>query len=164
MPTEEELLFVDQVGRYFARQYFAPPITGRVVGWLLVCDPPHQTAAQIAEALRASRSAVGSAVTHLEHLALVERTRIFGERADRVAIDPAFGVKGLETPDEFAALAALARRGLELLGDEPPSRRARLLEMAAFADFLLERSKQLADEWRAHRAALIASGELPANP
>ena len=61
-----ELDFADQVGRFFARQYGMPPATGRVAGWLLICDPPAQTAAEIAEALQMSRSAVGAAVSTLE--------------------------------------------------------------------------------------------------
>jgi hypothetical protein len=48
-----------------------------------------------------------------------------------------------------------------VLHDAPPARWARLLEAAAFYEFLLERMPALADEWRARRDALRASGELP---
>jgi hypothetical protein len=40
-------------------------------------------------------------------------------------------------------------------------RRAMLLEMAAFADFLQVRIARLHEEWLAHRDALRAAGELP---
>lgn len=62
---------------------------------------------------------------------------------------------------ENAAFGALARHGLQALGDAPPARRARLLEKAAFSDFLIERMPALGVEWRARRDALRASGELP---
>ena len=31
------------------------PMAGRMWGWLLICEPPEQTAADLAEALQASR-------------------------------------------------------------------------------------------------------------
>ena len=34
------------------------PMAGRMWGWLLICEPPEQTAAEIAEALQASRGAI----------------------------------------------------------------------------------------------------------
>ncbi len=157
------LLFADQFGRHFSRQYGMPPIAGRVAGWLLICEPPNPTLALLAEALRARRTAVNGAVDALARLSLVERSRAAGERADRVAIDPAFGSQGLDDPTEYVALAALACRGLDTLGDDaPPARRARLLELAALADFLVERSPVWAAEWRERRDTLRASGELPA--
>jgi DNA-binding MarR family transcriptional regulator len=161
MSRDAELAFADQVGRFFARQYGLPPVTGRVCGWLLICDPPEQTAAEIAAALQTSRSAVGSAIAMLENQDLVLRTRAAGERADRVSFHPEAAERGLESPAEYGAMLALARHGLEVLRDAPPARRARLLGTAAFYEFLLERMPALAAEWRAHRDALRAAGELP---
>jgi len=161
MAYERELAFADEFGRFFARQYGMAPMNGRVLGWLLICDPPAQTAAEIAEALQASRSAVGTAVDLLEKAALVRRTRAPGERAARISINPNAAEQGLESPAEYAALHALALHGLEILAGEPAARRRRLLEMAAFHDFLIERLPALAAEWRAHRDSLLASGELP---
>jgi DNA-binding MarR family transcriptional regulator len=164
MPTDAELSFADEFGRFFARQYGMAPMMGRVTGWLLICDPPAQTAAEIADALQASRSAVGTAVDVLEKNSVVRRTRVPGERADRILINPAAGEQSLESPAEYAVYRGLAAHGLELLADAPPARRRRLLELAAFHDFLLERLPALGAEWRAHREALLASGELPHDP
>jgi DNA-binding MarR family transcriptional regulator len=161
MATAAELAFADKVGRFFARQYGLPPVTGRVAGWLLICDPPEQTAAEIAEALQTSRSAVGSAIASLENQGQVQRTRTAGERADRVSFHPEAAERGLEATEEYGAMMALAREGLEVLRDAPPARRARLLGAVAFYEFLLERMPALAAEWRARRDALHASGELP---
>jgi hypothetical protein len=54
----------------------------------------------------------------------------------------------------------LAREGLEVLADAPLERRAALLEMSAFADFLVEQMPKLEQEWEARRQALVASGDL----
>jgi len=62
---------------------------------------------------------------------------------------------------EYQELGELAREGLEVVAGAPVERRAMLLEMAAFADFLQERVAVLQKEWTAHRDALRAAGELP---
>ena len=161
MPTDAEFSFVDHVGRYFVRQYGLPPVTGRVMGWLLICDPPAQTAAEIAEALQISRSAVGNAVTVLEQWDLARRHRPPGKRADSISAIAAAGEPALDKSAEFGAIIALARHGLEVLKDEPRERSARLLEMKAFGEFLFERMPQVAEEWRERRRQLRESGELP---
>jgi hypothetical protein len=161
MGREEELAFANELGRYHARTYGIPPITGAVLGWLMICDPPEQTAAELSEALGASRSAIGTAVAMLELQNQVQRTRAPGERAERIAMHPEIWVRNLDNPQDYIGIAEMARRGLEILGDAPTSRRARLLETAAFAEFLLERMPELAAEWRAHLQALRASGKLP---
>ncbi len=161
MATGAELAFADQVGRFYARQYALPPVTGRVFGWLLICDPPEQTAAEIAEALHTSRSAVGSAIAMAETMGQIQRRRAAGERADRISFHPEAALRAIESADEYGAMLALARRGLEVLRGSPAARRARLLEAVAFYEFLLERMPALADEWLARRDALRASGDLP---
>ena len=161
MASDAEQAFAAKLGRFFARQYGLPPVFGRVFAWLLICDPPEQTAAEIAEALHTSRSAVGNAIASLENQGLIQRSRAAGERADRVSFHPEAAVRGLESPEEYGAMMALAREGLEVLRDAPAARRARLLETVAFYEFLLERMPALAAEWRARRDALRASGELP---
>jgi DNA-binding MarR family transcriptional regulator len=161
MTLDAELGFADQVGRHYARQYGMPPMVGRVIGWLMICDPPAQTVAQLAEALHASRSAIGTALTTLESMAFVQRSRAAGERVDRISMNPAYGEQALESPAEYGAQAALLAHGLEVLAGAPEARRARLLEMKALTDWLLERTPQLAAEWRERRDALRASGQLP---
>lgn len=161
MSGEDELSFADQVGRWFAQRYGMAPVTGRVLGWLMICDPPAQTPAQLAEALGASRSSIGTAVALLERNSYIQRIRPAGERADRIRLDPEAGARDLDDPQQYLDQASMAHRGLALLGDAPPQRRARLLEMTAFAEFLAKRTPELAAEWRVYRDALRASGELP---
>jgi len=46
MPTDEQITFADHVGRFYARRYGFPPMLGRVLGYLLVCDSRDQTIAE----------------------------------------------------------------------------------------------------------------------
>ncbi|WP_218040359.1 GbsR/MarR family transcriptional regulator [Actinomadura sp. WMMB 499] len=158
---DEQLIFADHVGRFYARRYGFPPMAGRLLGYLFVCDPPQQTIDELGEALLASRSAVTGAVKLLEGYRMARRTRGAGERVDRVSLEPVAG-----QPQNFdSALheehAALFREGLALLAGAPPERRAPLAEMVALAEFLSERLPALRAEWHARRDELRASGNLP---
>lgn len=149
------------MGRHYAQRYAFPPMAGRVLGYLLVCDPPDQTIAELSDALLASRSAVTGALDVLERIHAVRRSRTAGERMDRVRVDLSSAQSRGFDVTEYQELADLAKEGLEVLKDAPPERRATLIEMEAFADWLVERTRTLQEEWEAHRDALRASGDLP---
>jgi DNA-binding transcriptional regulator GbsR (MarR family) len=161
MPRDEEITFADHVGRFYARRYAFPPMVGRVLGYLLVCEPPEQSIAELSEALLASRSAITGALEVLERLHTIRRSRAAGERMDRVRLDfSSAQARGFDLT-EYQELGDLAREGLEVLKDAPAGRKADALEMAAFADFLVEQTKRMQTEWETHRDALRARGELP---
>jgi hypothetical protein len=161
--NQNELAYVEKVGRFFSTWYGVAPVFGRLAGWLLICEPPQQTIDEIAAALHASRSAISGGVAILEKQSWIVRTRAAGERADRIAMNPRTWDASLESP-EFSELAALANEGLDALRGSPSARTARLREMAAFGEFLRDRMPELAADWVAHRDALRASGELPDGP
>lgn len=161
MPRDEEITFADHLGRFYAHRYAFPPMVGRVLGYLLVCEPRDQSIAELSEALLASRSAITGALDVLERLHAIQRSRAAGERMDRVRTDfSSAEARGFDVT-EYQELGDLAREGLEVLSDAPPERRADLLELAAFADFLVEGTQTLRQQWEARRDALRASGELP---
>ena len=161
MPRDEEITFADHVGRFYARRYAYPPMVGRVLGYLLVCEPREQTIAELSEALLASRSAITGALGVLERIDAIRRSRAAGDRMDRVRLDFSSAQSQGFDVSEYRELGDLAREGLEVLSDAPPERRADLFGMAALADFLVDRIGALQEEWETHRAALRASGELP---
>ena len=161
MPADAELTFADHMGRFYARRYGFPPMLGRLIGYLSVCDPPDQSINELADALLASRSAVAGAVKTAEAIRVLRRTRPAGERMDRVRIDLSSPhATGMDV-SEYEELREMAHKGLEVLRDASIERRAVLLEMAAFADFLVGEMPRLRQEWDARRAAMVAAGELP---
>jgi DNA-binding transcriptional ArsR family regulator len=161
MPTDAQITFADHMGRFYARRYAFPPMVGRLLGYLAVCEPSEQTIAELAEALLASRSAIAGAVKALETMRAIRRSRVAGERMDRVCIDLSSPQSMGMDVTEYEELSELAREGLEVLRDAPLERREVLLEMSAFADFLLEQMPILQQEWKTRRAALVEAGELP---
>jgi DNA-binding MarR family transcriptional regulator len=164
VPTDAEITFADHMGRFYARRFAFPPMVGRLIGYLAVCDPPEQSIGELAEALLASRSAITNAVKSLETMHLIRRTRVAGERMDRVRLDPTSSqAMGLDV-SEYEEMRELVREGLDVVGDAPAERRALLLEWSEFADFVIEQTKRMQQEWIERRAALVVAGTLPAQP
>jgi hypothetical protein len=142
--------FIDATGDWASRSYGMPRMTGRVFAWLLVCDPPEQTAAQLAEALNASQGSISGATGMLVRLGLVDRLHIRGERADRFRLRSEVWDAQIRDPGAVEARALVAQ-GLEALAGEPASRRARLEEMDALYAWYQARMPTLWDEWREYR-------------
>ena len=164
MPTDAEFTFADHMGRFYASRFAFPPMVGRLIGYLAVCDPPEQSIGELADALLASRSAIANAVKSLETMHLIRRTRPAGQRMDRVRLDlTSPQAMGLDTT-EYEEMRELVREGLEVVRDAPAERRALLLEWSEFADFVLEQTKRMQQEWHQRRAALVAAGKLPEQP
>lgn len=149
MNNDKILNFADRMGSYNAQRHGLPPVMGRVVGYLSVCEPIEQSINDIADALLTSRSAVNSALKMLESQKLIKRTRPAGTRADLISLNPISMEAGFDA-SEYQELADVAREGLELLKDASPERRASLEATASLGDFLADRLPKLYQEWDEH--------------
>ena len=147
MDRDKVLVFCDHLGRFYAERYGFPPVAGRLIGYLYVCEPAQQSINDIAEALLTSRSAINNAVKMLETQKLIHRSRPAGTRADLISLNP-LGRENLGfDPTEYLQMAILAREGLELLGNASSERRQALEVVISLNDFLAERLPQLYEEW-----------------
>ena len=70
--------FVEELGVLLELEAGAPRMVGRVLGWLLVCEPPEQSAAELAERLQASRGSISAATRLLLRMGMIERVRTRG--------------------------------------------------------------------------------------
>src|SRR2546430_15028050 len=59
-----------------------PRAYGKLLGWLLICDPPQQSSAELAEALDLSAGSVSSATRMLENGGLIRRAAAPGRRGE----------------------------------------------------------------------------------
>lgn len=139
--------YADEIGLFFEDNCL-PRIAGRVLGWLLVCDPPHQSAQELAGALRASPSSISMAMQLLQTNGAVERYAVPGSRRTHYRLKPGFWLREAETK---AALAArwrkVADRGLGLLADRSVESRQRLQEMHDMYAFFEEEYARMRDAW-----------------
>jgi hypothetical protein len=116
--------------------YGMTPMAGRMWGWLLLCDPPEQTAADIAEALQASRGSVSGTARILSQAGFIRRTTRRGDRREYFssppdALDSMLSNAGVI----YRRLREIAAHGLAAAGDSP-SAEARLREFHDVVAFI----------------------------
>lgn len=143
--------FIDAAGRLAGKSWGMPQMSGRVLGWLLVCEPAEQTAAQLAEALEASKGSISGATGMLVRWRLVDRLRVRGERADRFRIRPEVWDEQLRDQRPLDEAREMLAQGLEALASEPAARRARLEELDAFYAWWQSRIPTLWEEWQEYK-------------
>ncbi|MFY7068164.1 GbsR/MarR family transcriptional regulator [Nocardiopsis changdeensis] len=150
-PTDDEAAFVDEVAEFFAREGL-PLISGRVVGWLLICDPPQQSPAQIAEALHVSRSSLSTAARLLTPSGLVETVRRPGDRNAYLRISADGWSRMLERRyAQASGFREVTEHGLRVLRDASAQRRERLANVNELYRFLESELPALFQRWQRTR-------------
>jgi DNA-binding transcriptional regulator GbsR (MarR family) len=121
--------FVEDMGLHF--EYGGMPrMAGRVLGHLLVCDPPHQSAEELARSIGASRASVSTTTRLLIQTGLVERQVVPGKRRDQFRVRPeAFGAQLLDRVRLVTMFRQVLERGLAALEGETEERRQRVRGM-----------------------------------
>lgn len=147
MDRDKIIIFADHLARFYAEKYGFAPVTGRLIGYLAVCQPMEQSINEIAEALFTSRSAINGAIKVLENQKLIRRSRAAGTRADLISLNPLDWKDTGFQASEYTQMAALGREGLELLKDASPERRQPLEMMVSMNEFLAEKIPKLYEEW-----------------
>lgn len=145
--------FVESVGMAFERAG-RPRMAGRIVAYLLICWPPHQTAKEIRESLGVSVGSVSTQLRHLADLGFVREVPAPDSRARAYEIVPG-SVTGAvsETLVRLRALADLMERGRALVMSDDAAAADRIEELEDYYRFFAERLPDLLEEWKAHRAA-----------
>jgi DNA-binding MarR family transcriptional regulator len=130
-----------------------PRMAGRIFSYLLICQPPEQTAAELGRELRASVGSVSTMTRLLVGAGLVERVSRAGHRADRFRVTPE-GLSSLVAAGtaRLTRYRRLSARGLGIVADQPPAARARLQELHDLYRFYEERMPALVEEWRRLRS------------
>jgi DNA-binding transcriptional regulator GbsR (MarR family) len=118
-PDHAQLLqWVERVTMYLTRDG-VPPIAGRILGWLMICDPAEQSAAQIAAAIGASRASLTTNMQVLTVMGLVSRQPRRGERTAYYRIEE--GAWETLVRRQIASLASfceITSAGMRLVGPE----------------------------------------------
>ncbi len=140
--------FAEEVGIVF-EQTGMPRMAGRILGWLLISDPPHQSTEQITKALIASKGSISTMTRLLIQIGLIERLSLPGVRCDyfRLRSDAWQHMIGRGLTEEIKMVRQLTDRGLELLGDKTPFTRKWLEEMRDVYTFLEHEFPTLLKRW-----------------
>lgn len=151
--TPGESQFVEEMGGFLG-SIGMTPMSGRMWGWLLICDPIEQTAADISAALQASRGAISGTARILASAGLIRRTTRPGDRREYFSAPP-------EALDSMLASAGaiyrqmreIAERGLAATANRPTTARARLQEFHDVMAFVETEVPRLVEQFLRERAA-----------
>lgn len=143
--------FIERIGEFYSRIGLQRG-AGRLIGWLLVCDPPHQSAPQLEKATGSSKASVSIHLRLLMAAGLVERIGIPGERRAFYRIRATAWTEDLRSKlSQLTELKEIAESGLKALKGSPPDSRARLEMMRDFYTFMERELPAVIDKWLGRR-------------
>jgi DNA-binding MarR family transcriptional regulator len=108
---------------------------GKVLGWLLICDPPAQTGTEIAAGLELSKGSVSAGLRLLEGVRLVRRVAVPGRRGAFYEMNPEAFLNAAGS-EKLAVFRALMEDGLKVIGGEDAPGAERLRMTRDFYQFM----------------------------
>ncbi len=143
--------FIEDVGVLYGEMGF-PRMAGRIFGWLLVCEPPHQSAEQLATIVEASKGSISSMTRLLIQMGMVERIGIPGRRDTYYRIRSGSWSELMKNHlSNLTAMRKLAERGLDLMTDRAHELCQRLQALRDFHAFLEREIPALLDRYEQGR-------------
>lgn len=130
--TEAQTAHVELAGRWW-ESIAGSRTAGRMVGWLMVCDPPHQSSRELAAALHSSAGSISTQARVLENIGFVERVTFPGDRATYYQLRPDVWVELMGGEQQrIRELNALAESAAEAMPSERPERVTDLSRISSF--------------------------------
>ena len=142
-PTAEQSQFIERVGRWW-EQFSGSRSAGQIVGWLMICEPAHQSSSELVDALQISAGSVSTQARLLETVGLVERVTFPGDRSTYYQLKPHVWLEIMWSEQQrIEEMKHLADSAAPLT---PETRPDRVHELGLMAEFFLERWPDLMAE------------------
>ncbi len=156
----EEMHFIEDIALFFERMGM-PRMAGRILGVLLIADPPAQSISEIGEKLNASKSSVSIMARLLVENGLIERVATPVPRRDYYRFKEGGWVLYMR---QWLALMRelhkIAERGLAMMDEKPAEQKERLLEAHDLFSLVEERFPALLEQLEQERQQRLG----PASP
>jgi DNA-binding transcriptional regulator GbsR (MarR family) len=150
----EQKHFIEDISLYFEHMGL-PRMAGRILGVLLISDPPEQSLTDLCEVLQSSKSAISTNARLLDEMGLIERVPSPVPRQIYFRFTPGGWVVFMRMRLRLmASLHQIAERGLELLKDETPELRVRLQEAHDMFSLIEEQLPALLERVEAERGIM----------
>jgi DNA-binding transcriptional regulator GbsR (MarR family) len=148
MVNRDQEALLERFGRYWEAQG-GSRIAGKIVGWMMISDPPHQSVADIVEVLDVSHGSVSTQTRQLESVGYLERMTFPGDRTSYFILNHNgwSGIMAGAWAAPVAELKSLATAAQQLVGDVKPERSSDLVWMT---EFLLDRWPGFVDEMKSY--------------
>ncbi|MGB3829296.1 MAG: transcriptional regulator [Ornithinimicrobium sp.] len=128
-------------------------LSGRMLGWLLICSPREQSADDLVTALQASTGGVSTQARALIRYGFIERVGLPRDRRTYYRLrEHAFEAAFAEQTQGLTLVRQLADEGLDLVGDTDPARE-RLTQMRDLFAFMEREWPQVMNRFHDHNAS-----------
>ena len=148
MDQEGRRQYAEEFGLLYSNMGM-PPAYGKLLGWLLICDPPTQSSAELAEALQLSKGSVSTGMRMVEGSKLARRVVRPGKRGHAYELLPnALITATSDAGALWSTMSALMERGVQLSGgeDAPEAQRTRIAR--DYFAFIARRVPELIEEFK----------------
>lgn len=139
--------WIERMAAHFEATEGMPLIAGRILAFLLICDPPERTAAELSHALTASTGSVSTNVRFLLRLGIISKTTRQGREAALYRVEedrwPALVRQRMERVTE---LEKLTEEGLRMFSGQG-ERARRLRTVHEFYRWLAGQMPELWQQW-----------------
>lgn len=126
----------------------ATRMMGKVLAWLLTCDPPEQSAAEIAAAVGASAGSISTTTRNMVQSGFIERIGIPGERSAYFRVRSGmWGQLFRRRMSYITSMNNLVEEGLALKGDEDRESGNRLRELRSYCRFIEREMPEFVSRW-----------------
>ena len=143
----EEKHFVEDFGLLFEESGH-PRMAGRILGCLLISDPPYLSSIELSEILQASKGSLSTMTRFLLQMGLIERVGLPGRRRDYFQIKSSAWTQLVgHAVYEISALRKMTERGLELMEGQDSELKQRLQEARDLFSYMEREYPLLIDRW-----------------
>ena len=145
--SEVQSSFVERTGLWF-ESFGGGRTAGRILGWLMISDPPHQSSAELMETLDISAGSVSTIMRRLEIIGLAERITFHGDRATYYQLPDHVWLRTMQ--GEMARLEEMRKLVIAADGVVPEVRPERVTELGLIVDFMSEEWPGVLDRLQDH--------------
>jgi DNA-binding transcriptional regulator GbsR (MarR family) len=143
----EKKKFIEDISILF-EEAGHPRMAGKILGSLLICDPPYQSARELINSTGGSKASISSMTRLLAQSGLIERTGIPGQKGIYYKLrDDSFAELLRSKLTIITSFKEIFERGLSLVPDSDKARYARLNELKDFYAFVERKFPALFEMW-----------------
>lgn len=126
-----------------------PRIYGQILGWLLICNPPHQSFSDLMENLHISKASVSNTTRILIERGLIKKVRVKGERQMYFQLKEGSLMEFMEKQMQLTLdLESITAKGLQLIEKDESADTERLKKANDFHRFLAEQTSDLIEKYK----------------
>lgn len=146
-PTSEQHEFVEHMGRWWETGT-GSRAAGRILGWLMICEPTHRSAGELVEELDLSAGSVSTQLRLLGSLQFVEKVTFPGDRLTYFQLKPDVWMTVMASEmDHLDRMRQISEVGANVVPEERPER---VTDVGHIAQFFLDKWPLFMDELRVY--------------